>query len=199
MGDAVKTYDAAMPQPDEDRSFGQIMRSYRERAGLSQRALAERLQELGVAIDQTAIARMESGKREPKLSEAAQISWFLNFDLHEAAVDVGQQKKLFLMGSIAQVEGSYVKARQAINDYLEAVEDAVRHYRPIGELEDTPGLRNKTEFAQHLLDAVTAGPKSKTLMGSRNWPWLTMPYKFVKKYVDALTFDLQEELDGPET
>lgn len=74
--DVVKAYDACVNQ-----NFGDALRSGREDAGLTQRALAESLRDRGVNLDQAAIARMEKGEREPKLTEAQVIADVLGFSL----------------------------------------------------------------------------------------------------------------------
>ena len=46
-----------------DRSLQRRVRTLREHQGLSQQDLADRLKELGIAMDRSAIARLENGRR----------------------------------------------------------------------------------------------------------------------------------------
>lgn len=67
------------------------MVSGRERLGLSQRELAERLKGYGVNLQQSAIGKIEVGKREPKLDEVIAIARVLTIRLDAIATDpVGQ-------------------------------------------------------------------------------------------------------------
>ena len=63
------------------RQFGDLLLEARRKRDLSQRKLAEQLAEYGVAIDASAIMRMENGQREPKLSEAFALAAYLDFSL----------------------------------------------------------------------------------------------------------------------
>lgn len=86
--DVVKAYDAYMNQ-----TFSDVLKSARSDAGLTQRALADALKERGVQVDQAAVARMEKGEREPKLSEAIAISETLGFSL----ADIGKSENTNLV------------------------------------------------------------------------------------------------------
>ena len=46
-----------------DRSLQRRVRTLREHQGLSQQDLADRLKELGIAMDRSALARLENGRR----------------------------------------------------------------------------------------------------------------------------------------
>jgi ribosome-binding protein aMBF1 (putative translation factor) len=61
----------------EESNFGLALRALRQRAGLSQRELAER-----IGTTQSAIARMEKGKTEPRFWTLGKLAEALNRDLH---------------------------------------------------------------------------------------------------------------------
>jgi transcriptional regulator with XRE-family HTH domain len=61
----------------DESSFGFVLRELRQRAGLSQRELAER-----IGSTQSAVARMEKGEAEPKLCTLRKLADALNQDLH---------------------------------------------------------------------------------------------------------------------
>jgi transcriptional regulator with XRE-family HTH domain len=57
-----------------EQAFAEGMQRARRAAGLTQRALAGRLQREGLTLDPSAITRIEQGKREVKFSEAVLIA-----------------------------------------------------------------------------------------------------------------------------
>ncbi|WP_182261750.1 helix-turn-helix transcriptional regulator [Rhodococcus sp. UFZ-B548] len=67
------------------RTLGDAIRLGRNKLGLSQRALAAKISELGVPMDATAVTRLENNQREARLSEGIALSRFLGFDLFNYA------------------------------------------------------------------------------------------------------------------
>lgn len=65
------------PNAIDESNFGLVLRELRQRAGYSQRELAER-----IGSTQSAIARMEKGMAEPKLCTLEKIAEAFNRDLH---------------------------------------------------------------------------------------------------------------------
>jgi len=63
------------------QAFGQRAKAARDKQGVSQAQLQEQLAERGVMIDSSGITRLESGEREPRLSEALAISEIFGFGL----------------------------------------------------------------------------------------------------------------------
>ena len=63
------------------RAFGQRVRTARDNAGLTQIQLQELLTGYGVHFDTSAITRVESGEREPRLTEALAIADILGISL----------------------------------------------------------------------------------------------------------------------
>ncbi len=64
-----------------DSEFGRRLADARRSAGMSQRALADRLGEHGLSLDSAALSRIETGSRAPKLEEAVILSEVLNVAL----------------------------------------------------------------------------------------------------------------------
>ena len=77
VADVCQAYDVEMNQD----VFGDALKRARTARGLTQRGLADELQEIGLSVDQASIARMEAGKREPRLSEALAIAAHLDIDI----------------------------------------------------------------------------------------------------------------------
>lgn len=65
------------PSAIDVSNFGLALRAMRQRAGLSQRELAERM-----GSTQSAIARMEKGETEPKFCTLEKLAEALNRDFH---------------------------------------------------------------------------------------------------------------------
>ena len=61
-----------------DRSLQRRVRTLREHQGLSQQDLADRLKELGIAMDRSAIARLENGRRGISVPEMLFLALALN-------------------------------------------------------------------------------------------------------------------------
>lgn len=81
------------------QQFANRMTVAREKAGLSQRALAQLVTDRGVKIDASAITRIERSQREAKISEAACISAVLGFTLDELAPRTDDALKRAHLGS----------------------------------------------------------------------------------------------------
>lgn len=74
-----------MPRSPESiatsRAFGQQVKEARKAQGLSSARFQERLAEHGVRFDTSAVTRLESGEREPRLTEALAIADVLSINL----------------------------------------------------------------------------------------------------------------------
>ena len=99
--------------PIENR-FGEAVLDGRHRQGLSQKALADLLTERGLAVDASAISRIEKGARAIRLSEAAIIADVLGFSLADLERTRDPQDDLArLQNSIeAGLNASYLGAYQ---------------------------------------------------------------------------------------
>lgn len=125
-------------------SFAATMRAGRQALGLSQRALSQKLTELGVSIDQAGITRMENGQREPRLSEAVVIAEYLQFDVLQVDHDL---PNVSYYGAMQQASQRYFDARAAVADYLHAAKNAATQYK-LWEIGD-PSSDDDGEFLAH--------------------------------------------------
>jgi len=164
-----------------DESFGATMRRRRQDAGLSQRALAQRLIELGVTIDQATITRMESGQREPRLSEAVAIAEFLQFDLLQVELD---QPNVSFSGAMQIGTQKYFAARAAIDVYLRSAADAARQYK-LWELRD-PAAADDGDFLEHALSL----PGTEQVHSADAVDWEGLDWDWCEPYVNALLVGL---------
>lgn len=105
VADVVKAYDEQMCQDHLKQSFGDALRRARTGAGLTQRQLVDQLAEAGISVDQASIARMEGGKREPRLSEAIAIAREMGIDLSTIAdQEINALRSLRLLAANLVVE-----------------------------------------------------------------------------------------------
>lgn len=120
-----------MHQSDEasmNQDFGVAMREARARLGISQRKLAELLDDLGMKIDPSAVTRIEKGQREPKFSEAVAISDVLGINLDNfsySATAIFQSHLAAMASNMQQARRAIISAGQAVNLAMENLsEDA---------------------------------------------------------------------------
>lgn len=133
--------------------FGKRVKSQREAVGWSQRELSERLAELGVKLDTSAITRIENGSRDPRLKEATAIahaleirfSELLNFNedpwaaLYSARVDLEK--------ATSQLREAYEGAVDGV-DHIHTllnrpdVQEAIKQWSPQKEIDDAVHLCN---------------------------------------------------------
>lgn len=160
-----------------DETFGATMRRRRQDAGLSQRALAQRLIELGVTIDQATITRMESGQREPRLSEAVAIAEFLQFDLLQVELD---QPNISFSGAMQVGTQKFFAARAAVDEFLRAAQHAAQQFKT-WELRD-PDAEGDGPF----LDHVRSLPGSEQTHNVTVVDWDGLQWSWCEPYVRAL-------------
>ena len=102
-----------------NEKFGDVVRDARERRQLSQRRLAELLEEAGVRLDPSAITRIERGTRDVKLREATVIASVLGIDLGKSLDQIAfSQAQQFQIGTAA-VAAAAVQARRTLAEVLE--------------------------------------------------------------------------------
>lgn len=112
------------------------MRHLREHAGMSQRQMARELSRLGVAIDSTAITRIESGKRSVRIDEAWAIAAVLRVQVQDL---VSEQTT---MASPEELLESAQQMLQEAERRYQAQEESLREWRDrVAELRDEVAAR----------------------------------------------------------
>ncbi|WP_404314361.1 multiprotein-bridging factor 1 family protein [Prescottella equi] len=133
-------------------TFGDILRERRTARGLSQRSLAERMSELGVKVDATAITRMENGQREAKLNEALALADYFGIDLASVPYLAEGQGRLTWQGLMDEMVHGFYKTRLEIREFLD-----VAGYAHSGfgyDQSDTPGVFTASEKAGGEVKAI---------------------------------------------
>lgn len=130
---------------EHPRTLGDAIRQGRNRLGLSQRALAVKMSELGVPLDASAVTRLENNQREPRLSEGIALSRFLQFDLFLFAPTGFSEA-----GLVANTVASYTRAADSI---VSLVVD-VAHTLGMQELFDREGEVSREQAAADLLQEI---------------------------------------------
>lgn len=114
------------PTQSAETVFAQRMREQRTTVGISQAQLAQRLRERGVRLDQSALARIESGDRSVRLGEAVAVADALSAtvsgllrpaDRLYEQVDEAERAHTDAVRALEHWNAQ-VKARQAALDYL---------------------------------------------------------------------------------
>ncbi len=175
------------PEAAPGQSFAAAMRAGRQALGLSQRALSQKLTELGVSIDQAGITRMESGQREPRLSEAVVIAEYLQFDVLQVDHDL---PNVSYYGAMQQATQRYFDARAAVADYLNAARNAATQYK-LWELR-VPSSQDDGEFLAHSATLVGA----EGAYGARSADFSNLDWQWSRPYVENLLLGLSTDSDG---
>lgn len=118
-----------------NQSFGDALRDHRTNAGLTQRALSDRLKQRQIQLDQAAIARMEKGDREPKLSEALAISEILGFNIG----DIGTSENTTLVRLRALVD-------QLRDHRAREMAEGIRREQKLAAIEEILSVSPELEF-----------------------------------------------------
>lgn len=101
---------------EDESKFGLNVRDARKAQGISQRALAERLAEVGLTIDASAITRLEKGSRAIRLGEALAIAEALSTDLEEL---LGPDPKRRMEMLRAEANRHMNESRWALREFLD--------------------------------------------------------------------------------
>lgn len=153
-------------------TFGSAVEKHRKRLGLTFRAFSEAIHEAtGVSIDSGGLNRIESGQREPRLSEALAIAQTLGVSLGELTGTrdsnvwyLVERMKMDLGRVLVEIENfnnSYYDLGDVLEGYSEDERAVVERATRYGELE---------KFAVALLDAAA--------MGSKHQHFLLNPSKY---------------------
>ena len=107
-----------------DGWFGTNLRAARERRGLSQAALAERMKGRGFAFHTMTVNRIEQGERPPRLVEAVALAEIVNSDLSRLLRVPDQEKAL------ADLEEFTARLRDSLNGFASSTVMLYRDHRP---------------------------------------------------------------------
>jgi len=166
------------------QTFGETVRQHRVGMGLSQRALAENLQELGVSIDQAAIARLERGGPEPRLTEGLQLAEYLGIEIMFLS---GENQAITEAGRLNAAIHDYLSARTAVVEYLDSVGNAAGSFKP---RKDETEHQSTEKYLDFLVDVMEKLPNrgDEFNAGRQFTRW---PYE--QRFLEALVKDLHRD------
>jgi len=169
-----RIYAAPVQQPEPDRTpearptpeqpdpkltarlFGERVREFREQAELTQQQLSDRLREgFGIKLDTSAITRIESGAREPRLREAIAIAETLGFGLrglNTPSADLLDYRLNGMNKLIDRAREDLLKLLQAVDRVAEAYQQEhyhLRGYPPLNDVlrEELSKLRDEIDWS----------------------------------------------------
>lgn len=143
--------------------FGRKLREAREGKALSQRAVSERLRDLGVQLDHTAIARIELGKREPKLSEAVALSAVCGLDLDtfsRSPASEAAAAQVFVRDVLTSARADLVLALGALVSILETPTDIDGYF----SFEEATGAKTPESAALMAIDMAAESIRERTTL-----------------------------------
>lgn len=142
-------------------TFGSAVEKHRKRLGLTFRAFSEAILEVtGETIDSSGLNRIESGQREPRLSEALAIARTLGVPLEALTGVVGgnvwfvaERMKTDLARLIAEIQ-NFGEAYADLGDIIERATPEDRE-----QLERITKYDDLGDFDAAILDAAATGEK----------------------------------------
>lgn len=105
------------------RQVGENVRLYRERRGISQRALIAAMQERGFTWYQQTVRRIESGRQSLKLEEAGALAAIFGVPVHLFLLPPAETQAT---DSLYSVRSGIISAHQAVSEGVYALLDAGR-------------------------------------------------------------------------
>ncbi len=114
------------------RAFGQRVKTAREQQGLTAAQFQERLAKYGVKWDHSAVTRVESGEREPRLTEALAIADILGINLTGLITPAPE-----IQDYVNDVRRLMNASREALSELLRAIEQAPEVLHNDGRPEST--------------------------------------------------------------
>jgi transcriptional regulator with XRE-family HTH domain len=112
--------------------FGEEVRQGRKRAGWTQADLCDSLSKVGVALDSSAITRIESGEREPQLGEALAIARILGIEMlseTQIVLDLSIWTRLREVDEFAKVRAPLVDGESRADAIRSLVNHGLSHWR----------------------------------------------------------------------
>ncbi|OBI49787.1 hypothetical protein A5707_16360 [Mycobacterium kyorinense] len=141
-------------------TFAERAKAARLRAGLTQQQLSDRLKnEADVALDTSAITRIESGQREPRLGEALAIAKVLEFGLNNLV----QRADLdFYMSDVERLmdesRAALVKMAQSVDPVIDFVR---RHPGSLGDSRLDDRFREVVEWFHQRVSSDDSWPEEQ--------------------------------------
>lgn len=144
--------------------------TYRKRRGLSQRDLGEKLTDLGMKVDASAVSRLESGGRALRLWEAYKVAEALDVSI-ESLLAFSATPASRLRSSRDKLDELWPKLRDTAVGFLHQVDEIEAHLAAHPELLDS--LRDKElgspdsaeTYGAWLLDRITRNAKEAEELG----------------------------------
>ncbi|MGK0715126.1 helix-turn-helix domain-containing protein [Leucobacter sp. W1153] len=127
-------------EPTPEVAFGQVTSVYRKRREMSQKDLAEKLTELGMKVDASAVSRLESGGRTLKLWEAFKVAEALDVSL-DTLLSFASTPASILRDARDRLDASWHGVRSEVVGFLHNLAEVKDHLAHHPEL--LAGLKDK--------------------------------------------------------
>ncbi|MGW6008637.1 helix-turn-helix domain-containing protein [Streptomyces sp. NPDC055210] len=118
----METDDPQAPPTDTERVIGREMRRLRERLGITQQDVADRMTKNGFRLHQTQIAKMERGERAIRVNEWIGIASALGVTTQEmliSALASNEDESVRNLHTLAELEGQMELAERQLDEIRE--------------------------------------------------------------------------------
>jgi transcriptional regulator with XRE-family HTH domain len=132
------------------------IRTLRRSRGMTQRGLATRVNQLGARIDRTAVAKIESGRRELTLPELFQFAWALDVAPVHLLVPADSTEPIDIGPNM---QASPHEVRAWIRGQLPLFQDARIYYSAVPKSEFEATQHRLAEFQRTAPIIVTTNPR----------------------------------------
>ncbi|WP_162819226.1 helix-turn-helix domain-containing protein [Leifsonia aquatica] len=167
-----------------EQAFGRAVKAARNERGMSQRSLAEYLGRRGGRLDQSAIARIESGERAIRLDEAASLSEALDIDLEPIMWQFADPETIHSR-NLELAEGAVNDARHNLWRAIELVRRA--------DVFST-SQRDRWKFGEGLPAAFGDVALDNAKTGEGTWEPVHASTEEERKALQQLAFDIATEI-----
>ncbi|BCW59593.1 helix-turn-helix transcriptional regulator [Arthrobacter sp. StoSoilB20] len=197
--------EATTTGPTVEQTFGAEVARLRSLNDMSQRAFAKKLTDRGMAIDASAVSRIESGSRALRLNEALIISDVLNVDIDLLISGARTEKQEFrtrrryanlMMGQLSDAALDFLAAFGHVNDYLQA------HPELLVELDDDNLGRpaNADEYLDWVgsrMEQINARPDTEVVV-AKNQAEADALKDLIRRFVTGLVSVGEDEVSDGE-
>ena len=141
------------------KKVGARIREARERRGLSQAAVSQQLAALGVTLHQTAVTRVESGRRPLSVVELLALADVLGVETDDLLHDQGERSAAMLRWDVVAARRRAFDAQQealrAVSRYNELSNEALRLLDELVEEQVRQGVVPDADDARlHILESL---------------------------------------------